>query len=266
MSTNPTDTEKLLEVCNLAAFRASSLLLKMRGRSLSISHKERLDIVTSADLEAERVILQTIREHFPDHNILTEESTQEKTASPFEWIIDPLDGTINYTAGLPMFCVSVAVQHAGVTLAGVVSAPAFGETFGARRECGSHNGLNERLATSKSALSEAVIAVILTSHFSEEHRRQTLDIVRDLAGLTRGIRIIVSEALELSYIACGRLDANICIKADPYGAIAGQLLIEEAGGRVSDLAGASFGEDSTSILASNGVVHDELLELLSKHL
>jgi len=206
--------------------------------------------------------LKIIREAFEDHNILTEETKQSRTQSPYLWIIDPLDGTINYASGLPLFAVSIGVQYQGNTIAGVINLPALGEVYTAVQGEGAYEG-GRRLTVTTSELSEAVVSVILTSHFSEEHSQNTLNVIKALTGSIRGVRIIVCEAFELASIASGRLDGNICIKADAYGAAAGQLLIEEAGGRVTEFSGRTFDKTSQSIVASNGVIHKELTKITS---
>jgi myo-inositol-1(or 4)-monophosphatase len=174
------------------------------------------------------------------------------------WVIDPIDGTVNYASHLPFFAVSIAVQHRDLTLASVVHLPALGETFTAIKGQGAFLG-PIRLKVAPLKISEATISVILTSHFSSVDTQKTLSVLSELMGQVRGTRIFVCEALELAYIAAGRLSGNLCVKADAYGAAAGQLLIEEAGGKVTDFKGRPFGNESKNIIASNGIIHDYLV-------
>jgi fructose-1,6-bisphosphatase/inositol monophosphatase family enzyme len=255
------EIQDLADTCHLALRLASEVIVADRFRQVATQTKEGLDVVTSTDLSAERIILETIKGRFPEHAIVTEESENENESSPYLWIVDPLDGTVNFRSGLPLFNVSIAVQFEGRTMVGGVSLPALGETYFAMRGTGAFSG-QRRLRIADTSLSEAVLSIILTSHFSPRHTDQTISLIRTLSPLARGIRVIVSEALELSYVAAGMLSGNMCVKADAFGAAAGQLIIEEAGGTVSDMKGRPFTNESTSILASNGYIHEDLLRVI----
>lgn len=254
----------LIEIAIKAAKVAGDVHLRHFRKIKAVERKKGRDIITSADLEAEKQIISVIRRNFPDHNILTEESSVEKTDSDYLWVVDPIDGTINFASGLPLFCVSIGAQRRGITECGVVFVPALERLYHAVRGKGSYlNG--EKLRVSKTDnLSDAVISIILTSHFSDKEINKTTKIISELSKQTRGIRIFLSEGVELSFIAQGILDGNLCIKADPYGAVAGKLIIEEAGGMVTDLFCEDFTNSSTTILATNGKIHNTLSTLVSR--
>jgi len=251
-------TDKLLDVAIQAARRAGEIHLSYQNKKLSdVTLKEGLDIRTEADLEAERAIIEAIHSSFPDHDILTEETELERKGSDYLWVVDPLDGTINFAAGLPLFSASIAVQKNGENIVGVINASAFGHLYIAQKGAGAYLG-EKRLRVSESGLSASIVGMNLTAHFTDKHSDQALEIARNLAGRVRGLRVFVSGALELAYIAAGQMEGSLSIKSDPYSRMAGKLLVEEAGGRVTDEMGSPFTNQSTRIIASNGVIHEEL--------
>ena len=227
----------------------------------AVSVKQGRDIVTDADLRLQEQIISQIRERFPDHNILAEEAEYERTASPFTWVIDPVDGTINFSRGYPVFAVSVALVQGETPVSGIVYVPPLQRLYSAVRGKGAFcNGRALRCGNVE-RLQDSLVSVILTSHFNGGESARASAIIEQANMQTRGVRVMVCESAELCFIAEGILDGNVSIKADPYGAMAGKLILEEAGGRFSQLCGAPFGLYSDTILASNGLLHESLREL-----
>lgn len=221
------------------------------------------DLVTRADRMAEDLIVGLLREQFPDHGILAEEGTaQEGTA--YRWIIDPLDGTTNFAHGLPVFVVSIGLEHQGQVIAGVVYHPSMDELFVAERggaaflRRGQHE---ERLRVSDIAtVAEAIVATGLPYDIRETGRN-----VSQIAALTKTaieVRIMGAAALHLAYVAAGRLEVFWEQGLNPWDIAAGSLLVEEAGGRITDMSGRKFAVDCRDVLASNGRIHDEMLAAL----
>ena len=223
--------------------------------------KQGRDIVTDMDMRLQQQIIEVIRERFPEHNILAEEAEYQRTPSPFTWVIDPVDGTINFSRNYPVFAVSVALVEDETPVSGLVYVPPLEKIYSAERGKGAFcNGIPIQCAR-VSRLQDSLISVVLTSHFNAADNARAVAMIGRANMSTRGVRVIVCESAELCFIAEGILDGNVSVKADPYGAMAGKLILEEAGGRFSQMSGRPYGLFSDTILASNGVLHESLREL-----
>jgi myo-inositol-1(or 4)-monophosphatase len=253
------DRARLLVQAETIVAEAARTLVTMQSQKPKATRKDLLDIVTEADLASEKIVIEGLRRLTPDAAILSEEQGSSGPAGGVRWIVDPLDGTVNYASGLPWFSVTIAYQERGRTVLGYSHAPVAGMT--ARYLEGSIATVNDRpAATSQTArLSDAVLSVMLTSHFSAEEMRRTAAIIARLGPRVRGLRIIVSGAFELSMVAAGRLDAFVSIKADVVSHAAALPLVRAAGGRVTTLSGADASDEDLEKIASNGRIHDELL-------
>jgi myo-inositol-1(or 4)-monophosphatase len=246
---------------NIAA-RAAATLVEMQGGALAASRKELRDIVTQADLASERIVIEGLRAATPDAGILSEEAGIIGAQGGKRWIVDPLDGTINYAAGLPWFSVTMAYQEDGVTRAGIVDAPL------ARLKATYEEGVPPRVngqdarVSAITSLSDAVVSVVLTSHFSPREVARSTEIIRRLGEAARGVRIIVSGGLEMCLVASGKLDAFVSIKADIVSHAAAMPIVRGAGGRITRLDGSEAGDDDAERVASNGHLHTELLACL----
>jgi myo-inositol-1(or 4)-monophosphatase len=237
---------------------AARTLVAMQG-SVKATRKDLLDIVTEADLASEKIVIDGLRRLTPGAAILSEEQGASGPEGGQRWIIDPLDGTVNFASGLPWFSVTIAYQDRGRTVLGYSHAPAAGLT--ARYLDGEIATVNDRPArvSETTRLADAVLSVMLTSHFSATEMQRTAAIIARLGPRVRGLRIIVSGAFELSMIASGNLDAFVSIKADIVSHAAALPLVRAAGGRVTTLAGADARDEDLEKIASNGRIHDELL-------
>lgn len=244
--------------------RKSGALLKGNvGKVSRIEFKGAVDIVTEVDRASEELIMREIREAFPEHGILTEESPELKQASPFKWIIDPLDGTTNYSHGFPFFCVSIAFEEAGEVALGVVFDPMMDELFVAEKGKGAfRNG--ERISVS--SIDELGRGLLATGfpYDLRSSKSNNLDHFSAFSLKAQAIRRAGSAALDLCYIASGRFDGYWEMKLRPWDVAAGALIVKEAGGVVSDFSGGPFSIYGKECLASNGLIHDQMKRILSK--
>jgi fructose-1,6-bisphosphatase/inositol monophosphatase family enzyme len=256
-----------LNVAISAAKKAGDIHRKYFERGMKVSSKGVHDIVTNADLEAESKIISEIKRKFPEHNFLSEETLQKETKSEYRWIIDLLDGTINFSKNIPFFSISIALQRNEKTLVGVVYNPITKEMFTANRGQGAYLN-NKRLVTqSKESLKESLVVVMVHTTFGKSINDESFEIMRKLISKVRGVHVLVSHALELAYVASDRIDADICLHADVYGAMAGKLLIEEAGGAVIDFNGNRINdkpwEDHIPLVAiGNPKLKNQLLNVI----
>lgn len=244
---------------------AGHILTERMGRkSLEVKNKGVIDLVTEADLAAERFIIERIQTHYPRHAVLAEESgatVSVERASEFKWIIDPLDGTTNYAHGYPCFCVSIALERAGSIVLGVVYDPVKDEMFAAERNEGATlNGRRIRV----SEVEDLNRAMVCTGFPYDVRDRG--DFARHFAHFimhAQAIRRDGSAALDLAYVACGRFDGFFEEGLRPWDVAAGVLLLEEAGGRVSHYNGQPFDIYTPPILASNGLIHEAMMRVLA---
>lgn len=245
---------------------AGGVLVDRLGRTLQVSNKGAIDLVTEADLASEKLIIERIRSHYPRHGILAEESgASEGPTNPeraeWKWIIDPLDGTTNYAHGYPCFCVSIGVEREGKLELGVVYDPLRNEVFAAERGRGAT--LNER-PIRVSAVEDLGRAMVCTGF--PYNVRERPDFARDFSNFTmraQAVRRDGSAALDLAYIACGRFDGFWEDGLNPWDLAAGVLLIEEAGGKVTDFQGTALDIYTQRVLASNGLIHEAMRQVLN---
>ncbi len=241
-----------------AAEAAGRVLLRTLGHVRGVRFKGSKDLVTAADVAAERCIARMLRQRFPDIGFLGEEG-RSADGSGGRWIVDPLDGTIGYIAGLPVFGVSIALERGGTIEAGVILLPRLGELFVAERGRGAWLD-GRRLHVSRRAnLADCVLA--LWHNDSVWQSRSLRERIARLALRVRSLRIF-GAAFSLAYVAAGRLDAYWEQSAFPWDVAAGDLLVREAGGRVTDGMGRPFDPGQRTILASNGRIHRHLITAL----
>ena len=245
---------------------AGHLLTERFGRALSISNKSELDLVTEADLASERLIIERIKTFYPRHSILAEESgasapAEQDAQSEWRWIVDPLDGTTNYAHGYPCFCVSMGLAHKGRLELGVIYDPARDELFTAERGQGA--ALNDRRI--QVSQTRTLNSALLCTGFPYDVRERS-EFARHFTNFimnAQAVRRDGSAALDLAYVACGRFDGFWEEGLHPWDVAGAVLMIEEAGGRVSHYDGTAFDIYSAPILASNGLVHEQMMRVLS---
>jgi fructose-1,6-bisphosphatase/inositol monophosphatase family enzyme len=240
---------------------AAAKLVAMQAEPLRAERKDLLDIVTEADLASEAIVIAGLKKLTPEAGFLAEESGAHQGANGARWIIDPLDGTINYARGLPWFSVTVAYDVDGDVQLGLINAPKAGLTARYLAGTATIDGNPARVSTTRS-LSDAVISVVLTSHFSTDEVRRTARVIERLGTVARGVRIVVSGAFEMAMVASGRLDGFVSLKADIVSHAAGMPLVRGGGGKVTTLAGTPCHHEDLDKVASNGLIHEELLSHL----
>lgn len=254
-----------LDVCEEAA-RAAGLVLRNMLGTISVRHKKNaFDLLTEADIAAQKTIEEIVFQHFPEHGLIGEEGnlTQRSTKdAEFRWIVDPLDGTTNYVHGVPLFCTSIALAQRDKVLCGVVYNPMTEEFFSAEKGKGAFlNG--ERIQTSQyETFGEALVAV----SFPTATNKSSPDLTAFLKSVPffQAIRRTGSTALNLAYVAAGRFDATWAFQCHPWDIAAGALLISEAGGIVTQPDGGplTFGDPAPICGAANAVLHETLVRML----
>jgi myo-inositol-1(or 4)-monophosphatase len=232
--------------------------LSMQSKSAPI------DLVTEVDLACEELIVGAIQRVYPGDAILAEEGSGADTeGAPYRWVIDPLDGTMNYAHGYPRFCVSIGIEEARRGAVGVVYDPLLDELFAASRGAGAlRNGAPIRVSK-ENDLSRALLATGFAYDVHESEDDNLANFAR-FAKLARGLRRDGSAALDLCYVACGRFDAFWELKLHPWDVCAGNVIVEEAGGHTSDFSGGPAIGDGRETVASNGALQDAVIEVLQR--
>lgn len=244
------------------ARQAGALLVEGLSRQRQLELKSPFEVVTEMDRASEQLIITAIRTKFPDHTILAEESGGTFDDDRPTWLIDPLDGTNNYAHGFPSFAVSLALWSERQPVLGVVYDPLRNELFSAGAGAGAHcNG--QRLHVSSIA---TLGAALISTGFPYDYAGRTDNNLREfdrVQARCQGVRRAGAAALDLAYVAMGRLDAHWEIDLKPWDTGAATLLVQEAGGRISDHRGGAWNPWSSRLIASNGHIHDELIQVLS---
>ena len=239
---------------------AGKVLKEHIDTDFKVYKKGIVNLVTEVDLMAEKAILERIRRSFPDHQILSEEKGSMAGDAGYCWVVDPLDGTTNYAHRYPIFCVSIALEHDGKTILGIVYNPVSGETFTAERGKGAFlNGEKIRVSSAGS-----LIESLLCTGFSYERDkvRSNLELFNKACMRAQAVRRDGSAALDLCFVACGRFDGFWELTLHPWDIAAGKLIIEEAGGCVTDIRGGPCTNYEPAIIASNGRIHSAIVDLV----
>jgi len=245
-----------------AAYRSAAVLKTYFGTStLSIRKKGDKDLVTEADTASEAAIIDAIRERFPDHDILAEESGRRQDRSRFCWIIDPLDGTTNFSHGIDIFAVSIALAEDDDVIAGIVLNPVTGELFTATRNGGARKNGQSITVSATRRLDEALLVTGFPYNFPEI-RPAVVKRFFNCLDAAQGVRRLGSAALDLCYVACGRFEGFWEQNLHPWDTAAGMLIAREAGATVTDFAGRTFTPEKKELLATNGILHQEVRDLL----
>jgi myo-inositol-1(or 4)-monophosphatase len=249
-----------------AALEAGKFLKYNVGKVKNIERKkgEETNLVTEIDKQSEALIINKIRQHFPTHDILGEESGIHDAQSDYRWIIDPLDGTTNYTHGMPIFCVSIGIEYKGGIIAGAIYDPTSDEMFTAEKGKGAFlNGKKIRVSSH-----ETLINSLLVTGFPYNVKENPGNVIEHFVHflpVAQGIRRLGSAALDMAYIACGRLDGYWEVFLNPWDKAAGILLVREAGGMVTTFTGNEADVIYTAdTLATNGLIHHEMLSIIQR--
>ena len=261
---------QLVSTAEAIAREAGALLREFYHRGVRTEYKGDVDLVTEADRASEKLIGDRLRAAFPTHGIYGEEGTRSGLDAEFRWYVDPLDGTTNFAHGFPAFCVVLGCErrHAGLKpdedgemVAGVIYDPLRDEMFSSARGAGAMlNGEPIHVSKAK-CLQESLIATGFPSH--KRHRSPNVHFYQEFTLRSHGVRRAGSAALDMAYVACGRLEAFWEFHLNPWDTSAGFLLVEEAGGTVTHFDGGKFTLDSREVLASNGLIAAEMQQLFA---
>lgn len=254
----------MLNIAVRAARSAGNIIVRNLDRldALTVQTKDRNDFVSEVDRQAEQEILGILRKAYPSHGVLAEESGRQD-GNDYLWIIDPLDGTTNFAHNFPWFAVSIALYEQGRSQAGVIYSPMQEELFCGVRGAGAW--LNDQPITVSgiAALQEALLATGFPYDVAKRPD-SILAVLREVVIRSQGVRRPGAAALDLAYLACGRLDGFWEVGLKPWDTAAGSLLLEEAGGTLSDFRGNPFSPFTPELLASNSLLHEELTTLLAR--
>jgi myo-inositol-1(or 4)-monophosphatase len=256
----------IIDIAIQAAREAGVILQEYAKRGFQIRNKGRINLVTEADLASERHIKELINSHYPGHRILAEESGVSAHASApdeYLWIIDPLDGTTNYSHGFPCYAVSIGVERKGEMVAGVVFDPERDELFAAEKGAGATlNG--EKIQVSEIDQLERSLVVTGFPYDIRERMDEYLPWWRKFLGRAQGVRRLGAAAIDMCCIASGRMDGFWEHGLNPWDAAAGWIIVEEAGGRVTRMDGSPYTTYAASLLCTNAKIHEEMLAVLEE--
>jgi len=252
---------KELEVAVRAAKKAGERLEEHFETILELHEKEDKSFVTKADLEAEKIIIEAIQKEFPSHQILSEEAGLVGKRSDDVWVVDPLDGTNNFTRGIPIFATSIALTNKKETIMAVVYNPITNTLFTSEKGKGAFWNREKIEVSDIDKVSEAVLS--FSRGRDPDSRAKMLTHFDKVYPKIKSPRILSSAALELAYIASGRLDAFIIQGINIWDFLGGLLLVQEAGGKVTTLDGKNWNLKSSQLLVTNGKIHDELLQIIN---
>lgn len=247
----------------IAAARIAGRYQKSRfASSLNIQMKGNKDLVTEVDRESERLIVEHLLKRFPGHDIVAEEGDYPQAGSPCRWIIDPVDGTTNYAHGYPWFCCSIGLEVEGELVAGVIYNPVYDELFTATKGGGAHlNGIPLTVSV-RTPLESSLLGTGFPYDCATDPANNFASFIA-FQKSARGIRRAGAAALDLAYVAAGRLDGFWELKLKAWDVAAGVLLVSEAGGRVTTFDGSPYDIFNNRIVASNGLIHDEMVAMLA---
>jgi myo-inositol-1(or 4)-monophosphatase len=266
------DNAKIMDIALEAALAAGQYLQENYRRyrepneqpkdsGLNIEFKGEVDLVTRCDLESQKIICDILQKNFPDHSILAEENLDIVRNKELLWVIDPIDGTTNFAHSLPIFCVSIAFQLKGKSHVGVIYIPLLDEIFYATRGNGAFMNGKRLGVTGERMMGNSLLA---TGFPYDRHKdlEKYIKPFKRFLGSCRGIRRMGSAAIDLSYVAAGRLDGYWESELNPWDTAAASLLVEEAGGKITDYSGKPFNPSMKQCLASNGLIHKPMIDIL----
>lgn len=243
------------------AREAGTILLQHLGR-VAIEYKGGVDLVTAADRASEAFIVERLRQLFPTHSIVAEEGGGSEASSGYRWYVDPLDGTTNFAHRIPFFAVSLGLEFEGRMIAGVVYNPVLNELFAAEEGHGATLNGQPIHASRTEALAESLVGTGFPT--LKRHANPNIHFYHTLTLRSHGVRRLGAAALDLCYTACGRFEGFWEFNLKPWDTAAGSFIVQQAGGTVTDMLGQPYSVRSPEVLASNGLVHQELLDLFGE--
>lgn len=253
--------DKLLKVAIKAAVKAGRYLRENFEKKIKVEHKGEINLVTEQDRRSQEIIRRIIQKNFPRHSILGEEDLEVEGRPELQWLIDPIDGTTNFAHNLPIFCVSIALMEEGESRVGVVYNPMLDEMFWSIRGRGAFMNKKRVRVSTETRIGKSLLATGFPYDLRESSRNN-LDHFNQFIRAAQGIRRCGAAAIDLCYVAAGRFDGFWELKLYPWDTAAGYLMIEEAGGKVTDFSGGPFDPFKREILASNGKIHRQMLDII----
>ncbi|ANH83008.1 inositol monophosphatase [Niabella ginsenosidivorans] len=253
----------LKNVLQEAVMAGAEQVVNYFNQAFEIKYKEgRNNLVTAADEASEKAIIEVIRKAYPDHHILTEESGDLPQNSDYKWIIDPIDGTINFAHGIPINCISIAIEYQSEIIMGVVYNPHMKELFFAEKGKGATlNGQPLKVSSETNALKSCLVTGFPYVYINTENG--PLQVFERFIKEGVPVRRLGAAALDLCWVAAGRFDGFYEHKLEAWDSAAGYLIVEEAGGKVTDFNGDTFSPYQHRILATNGLIHEEMLKVIN---
>jgi myo-inositol-1(or 4)-monophosphatase len=253
----------ILEFATICALESGKIQRKYFQKKIGIHHKGEINLVTDVDLACQRRIVELIEKKFPNDYILAEEKPNFDAGKRNSWIVDPLDGTTNYAHGYPFFCTSIAYEVEKEVILGVVYNPIFDELFFARKGEGAYlNGEKIKVSATRD-MKQALLSTGFPYDLAT-NRRNNIDNFVKFIFEAQAVRRDGSAAMNLSYLACGRFDGHWEMKLSPWDTAAGVLMVKEAGGTVSAFSGKEYSIYDDELVASNGIIHDKMLDVLKE--
>lgn len=251
-----------LDIAIEAAKESGKIQLKYLNNVHHVEYKIGTDIVTEVDKKCETAIIARLKKEFHDHDILAEEGGGRRTRSKWRWIIDPLDGTLNFSKGYPLFATSIALEHKGDIVLGVIYEPNHDEIFIAEKGSGAVcNGRRIKVSETKE-LRNSLLDTGFAYNKKREEQLQNAGHFVEFLKVAAALRRDGAAAVDLCYVACGRFDGFWELYLKPWDVAAGQLIVKEAGGRVTSFNGSPLDIYGTEILASNGKIHGQMIRVL----
>lgn len=242
----------------LAAGQASRILMRYYGKKEKISQKPNKTLVGIADLEANKAIIKTIKKNFPTHDILSEETAFEDNNSDFKWVIDPLDGTHNFLHGIPIFGTSIALEYKNEIVLGVLQFPTINITAVAEKGKGAFLNGKKLKVSGKKGLDHSFIIF----EYAYSNRKEKVGFLEKLIHQTIDVRNFGSAIYDLLLVACGKCDGFVILSTHEWDIAAGFLIVEEAGGKITDLKGNKWSPHQNKFAVSNGMLHNKILKLV----
>ncbi len=255
------DMTSYLDTATQLALSAGKLIKRISRQTHTITYKGEVDLVTEADMQSEALVTQGIKEHYPDHGILAEEVGISKAKSDYLWIIDPLDGTTNYAHNFPIYAVSIALEYKGEVIVGVVYDPNLDELFTAEKGKGAYLNGNPIGVSKTRELDKSLLATGFPYFFRKDHDF-ILNLFSAFSLKAQGIRRAGAATIDYVSLACGRFDGYWELGLKPWDMAAGTLIAMEAGAKITKFDGSPLDIRIPEMVASNGLIHDEMLEVI----
>jgi len=252
----------IFKTANSAIEKATKIVLDAYSLPKITEYKGKTDLVTETDRQSENIIINEIRKAFPTHGIIAEESERINTDSEYQWIIDPLDGTTNFVHTYPSFGVSIGIFHNDEPICGIIKELPINKTYSAIKGKGAFCNNKEINVSEVDSLGDS----LLVTGFGYEHGEKWLanmNLFQRFTDATHGVRRLGASAIDLCHVACGKVDGYWEFDLKPWDSAAGILIVKEAGGRISKMDGNKYSLNNQQILATNGKIHDHMLEITS---